>query len=131
MKELPAGPFAARMLRGTFRSGDGKDDASPLYGTQQDKGCLMERDNRRSSRQLVLGALIGMALTGFAPSTIAAQGIRAEQRAACEEEAKWLCNNYVPDEEAIKACMLRNLRALSPRCRAMFRRDAEKKRRPR
>jgi hypothetical protein len=91
----------------------------------------MERHNRRSSRQLALGALTGLALTALAPSTIAAQGIKAEQRAACEEEAKWLCSNYIPDEEAIQACMLRNLRALSPRCRAMFRRDAAKKRRPR
>jgi hypothetical protein len=91
----------------------------------------MELDNRRSSRHFVLGAVAGLALIALAPANAAAQGKRAEQRAACEEEARWLCNNYVPDEEAIKACMLRNLRALSPRCRAMFQRDAEKKRRPR
>jgi len=55
----------------------------------------------------------------LAPSLVAAQGT-PQQRAACEDEAKWLCSNYIPDEGAIKACMLRNLKALSPRCRAMF-----------
>ena len=61
---------------------------------------------------LALGALL-------APSHVAAQGT-PEQRAACEDEARWLCSNYIPDAEAIKGCMLRNLKHLTPRCRAMF-----------
>jgi hypothetical protein len=78
--------------------------------------------NRRTPRQLILGLALpaGLALMAvLAPLPVAAQGT-PEQRAACEEEAKWLCSNYIPDAEAIKACMLRNLRSLSPRCRAMF-----------
>jgi hypothetical protein len=61
---------------------------------------------------LAMGALLG-------PSYVAAQGT-PEQRAACEDEARWLCSNYIPDVDAIKGCMQRNLNHLSPRCRAMF-----------
>jgi hypothetical protein len=82
----------------------------------------MDAHNRCSPRQLILRLAVpaGLALMAMlAPSLVAAQGT-PQQRAACEDEAKWLCSNYIPDEGAIKACMLRNLKALSPRCRAMF-----------
>ncbi len=62
----------------------------------------------------------------LAPSRVAAQGT-PEQRAACEEEAKYLCANYIPDEQQITACMVRNVHSLSPQCRAMF----ETKKKPR
>ena len=91
----------------------------------------MEVHNRCSPRQLILCLAVpaGLALMAvLAPSPVAAQG-RPQQRAACEDEARWLCSNYIPDEDAIKACMLRNLRALSPRCRAIF--GGGPKRRPR
>ena len=82
----------------------------------------MEVHNLRALRQLILRLAMPASLAlmaGLAPSLVAAQGT-PQQRAACEDEAKWLCSNYIPDEGAIKACMLRNLKALSPRCRAMF-----------
>jgi hypothetical protein len=82
----------------------------------------MDVHNRCSTRRLILCLAVptGLALMAMlAPSLVAAQGT-PQQRAACEDEAKWLCSNYIPDEGAIKACMLRNLKALSPRCRAMF-----------
>jgi hypothetical protein len=67
-----------------------------------------------------LAVAAGLALVALlAPSYAAAQGT-AEQRVACEDEARWLCSNYIPDADAIKGCMLRNLDQLSPRCRAMF-----------
>jgi hypothetical protein len=62
------------------------------------------------------GLVFGSTLT---PSRVAAQGT-PEQRAACEEEAKYLCANYIPDEQQITACMVRNVHSLSPTCRAMF-----------
>jgi hypothetical protein len=83
---------------------------------------------RCSLRRMVfcLALPTGMAFAALvAPSPVAAQGT-TPQRAACEEEGRWLCSNYVPDEEAIKACMLRNLRSLSPRCRAMFGAEARR-----
>ncbi len=76
---------------------------------------------RRPRRPLLwLAGPAGFALIAMlAPSSALAQGT-AEQRAACEDEARWLCSNYIPDEEAIKGCLVRNLKSLSPRCRAMF-----------
>jgi hypothetical protein len=83
----------------------------------------MQMKNRYPPRTpLILSFVVraGLALvTLLAPSYVAAQGT-PEQRAACEDEARWLCSNYIPDIEAIKGCMSRNLDQLSPRCRAMF-----------
>jgi hypothetical protein len=66
-----------------------------------------------------LAVSTGLALTSIMPSRALAQGT-PEQRAACEEEAKYLCANYIPDEQQIIACMVRNIHSLSPTCRAMF-----------
>lgn len=83
----------------------------------------MEVENRCQHRRLNILSLAvpaGLVLVALLlPSFVAAQGT-LEQRAACEDEARWLCSNYIPDAEAIKGCMLRNLDQLSPRCRAMF-----------
>ena len=86
---------------------------------------------RRSPRFLSCFAapavLALMAATASSPAV--AQGT-PQQRAACEEEARWICSNYIPDVDAITACMVRNRHLLSPRCRAMFG-GAPAKRRPR
>jgi hypothetical protein len=73
-----------------------------------------------------LAVSAGLALAAIAPSRAIAQGT-PEQRAACEDEAKYLCANYIPDEQQITACMVRNVHSLSPKCRAMF----ETKKKPR
>jgi hypothetical protein len=73
-----------------------------------------------------LAVSTGVALASIAPSRALAQGT-PEQRAACEDEAKYLCANYIPDEQQITACMVRNVHSLSPKCRAMF----ETKKKPR
>jgi hypothetical protein len=65
---------------------------------------------------LVASAAIAL-LSALASSPSAAQGT-PQQRAACEDEARWLCSNYIPDADAITACMVRNRHLLSPRCRA-------------
>jgi hypothetical protein len=68
----------------------------------------------------------GLVLTSIAPSRGLAQGT-PEQRAACEDEAKYLCANYIPDEQQITACMIRNVHSLSPTCRAMFEKKKPRK----
>lgn len=84
------------------------------------------RCRRRYSIIVSFAVSIGLALVSlFAPSPAAAQGT-PEQRAACEDEARWLCSNYIPDVEAIKGCMLRNVDQLSPRCRKMFKHGARR-----
>ncbi len=87
--------------------------------------------HRRSPRRLLcLAAPAVIALmAALAPSPAAAQGT-PQQRAACESEAQWLCSNYIPDVDAITACMVRNRHLLSPRCRATFG-SGTPKRRPR
>jgi hypothetical protein len=91
----------------------------------------MEFDDRCSPRQLIrrLALPVGLVVMAvLAPSSVAAQGTR-QQRALCEDEARWLCSNYVPDESAITACMVRNRSALSPPCRALFSRGAKQRKR--
>jgi hypothetical protein len=84
----------------------------------------MEPENRRPNSKSIVFSFAVPATAALVAALLAiphaaAQGT-AEQRAACEDEARWLCSNYIPDAEAIKGCMLRNLNQLSPRCRAMF-----------
>ncbi len=82
----------------------------------------MTANIRRSTRGIALrlAAPASLALAALlAPLPVSAQGT-PEQRAACEEEAKWLCSNYIPDADQITACMVRNVRSLSPKCRATF-----------
>jgi hypothetical protein len=82
----------------------------------------------RSPRLLAffLAISAGVALSPIEPSRVAAQGT-PEQRAACEEEAKYLCANYIPDEQQITACMVRNVHSLSATCRAMFEKKKPRK----
>jgi len=89
----------------------------------------MEVDDRCSPRHFMLCLAVpaGLALmAALAPSPGVAQGT-PEQRAVCEDEARWLCSNYIPDADAITACMMRNLSALSPRCRAVFGGDSKRR----
>jgi hypothetical protein len=82
----------------------------------------MDVQIRCSPRRLVHCLVLPPALAliaALASSPAAAQGT-PQQRAACEEEAKWLCSNYIPDEQAITACMVRNRQSLSPPCRKFF-----------
>jgi hypothetical protein len=82
----------------------------------------------RPPRLLAFLLALSAALASIAPSRVAAQGT-PEQRAACEDEAKYLCANYIPDEQQITACMVRNIHSLSPTCRAMFQTKKKSKRR--
>jgi hypothetical protein len=60
---------------------------------------------------------LAVAFATLSAVAAAAQGT-PQQRAACEDEARWICSNYIPDVDAITACMVRNRHLLSPRCRA-------------
>lgn len=39
-----------------------------------------------------------------------------EDQLACTPDVYRLCSSYVPDEDAIVACLRRNIQALSPAC---------------
>lgn len=48
-----------------------------------------------------------------------------EQQQACTPDAMNLCGEFVPDVDAITACMIRKKAQLSPQCAAFFRRGPE------
>lgn len=64
--------------------------------------------------------LLGLALAAGSTATpAAAQGTPA-QRAACEQDAYRLCNQFIPDENSTASCLRRNRMNLSPACRVVF-----------
>ncbi|MGY0571504.1 hypothetical protein ACTGJ9_010950 [Bradyrhizobium sp. RDM12] len=65
---------------------------------------------------LALGVL-ALPGTGFAYTP--------EQQQACTPDAMSLCGEFVPDVDAITACMIRKKAQLSPQCAAFFRRGPE------
>jgi hypothetical protein len=48
-----------------------------------------------------------------------------EQQQACTPDAMSLCGEFVPNVDAITACMIRKKAQLSPQCAAFFRRGPE------
>ncbi len=49
-----------------------------------------------------------------------ASAATAEEQAACQDDAFRVCGNAIPDEQRVKACMIANVRKLSPGCRRFF-----------
>ena len=45
-----------------------------------------------------------------------------EEQMACQDDAFRLCGHAIPEEQRVKACLIANMRRLSPRCRRMFNR---------
>ena len=48
-----------------------------------------------------------------------------EQQQACTPDAMNLCGEFIPNVDAITACMIRKKAQLSPQCAAFFRRGPE------
>jgi len=64
-------------------------------------------------------ALVVLLLSMTSPA-LGQSGLRAEQQAACEDDAYRLCPDEIPDEARVASCMRRQKAKLSPGCRAMF-----------
>ena len=73
-------------------------------------------------------------LAGLVPALLAPVAARADittdtvrQRAeqACYDDVNRLCNDAIPDEEKIKACMKVHRKELSPKCREVFDRNVK------
>jgi Cysteine rich repeat len=56
----------------------------------------------------------------FPASAFAQPDLRAQQQAACEDDAYRLCPDEVPDETRVTNCLARQKAKLSPGCRTMF-----------
>jgi hypothetical protein len=60
-------------------------------------------------------------LTAVVAGPAAAQGRGSmEDQMACTPDVYRLCSSYVPDEDAIVACLKRNVNVLSRACHAVF-----------
>ena len=70
-------------------------------------------------------------MVAFAGVTLAeksqAQGTH-EQRLACTEDAFKFCGAEIPNVPRITECMIKNLKQLSPVCRAQFKQNDDVKR---
>src|SRR5215469_13971412 len=63
-------------------------------------------------------AAVGMVTVALAGKS-QAEGT-AEQRWACEQDAFKFCGSEIPNVPPITACMIKNVRKLSPVCRVQF-----------
>lgn len=60
---------------------------------------------------------VSLSMTSIA---IGQSDLRVQQQTACEDDAFRLCNDAIPDESRVYACMAAQKSKLSPGCRAMF-----------
>jgi hypothetical protein len=65
---------------------------------------------------------LAFVLTVAALPTSPAAAYTAADQAACQDDAFRLCNNAIPDERRVRACLVANMRRLSPQCRRAFQR---------
>jgi len=76
----------------------------------------------RARRMIVVAILapFGIAAAdGLMAGIAEAQGT-SEQQMACQSDAFRLCGQYIPDVTSVRACMVRQIRNLSPACRSEF-----------
>jgi hypothetical protein len=66
-------------------------------------------------RNLYLGAMLAIALSSIGLSQASAQGT-PEQQEACKPDVFRLCGNFIPNVDAIIACLKANEPNLNPAC---------------
>jgi hypothetical protein len=67
----------------------------------------------------LIAIAFGLTVIGFSAPTSA---YTQEEQQACQDDAFRLCNHAIPDEQRVKACLISNMRRLSPQCRRLFNR---------
>jgi len=72
-----------------------------------------------------LSLISGVAMSGGA---FGQSDLRAQQQAACQDDAYRLCPDEIPDEASITNCLARQKSKLSPACRVFFREPSHRKR---
>ena len=76
------------------------------------------------SGKFVLAAVAGVALAVLIQPG-AALAYTPEEQQACSPDAMRLCGEFVPNVDAITACMIRKKAQLSPQCKVFFRQGPE------
>jgi hypothetical protein len=69
--------------------------------------------------QKLIAIAFALTVIGFAAP---ASAYTQEEQQACQDDAFRLCNHAIPDEQRVKACLISNMRRLSPQCRRLFNR---------
>ncbi len=64
--------------------------------------------------------LIVVSVVLVSASTATFAGNRAEEQQDCTDDAFRLCGKFIPNEQAITACMVQKKAQLSPACRRHF-----------
>lgn len=72
------------------------------------------------SGKSLAAAAVGLVLAVLVPPG-AAFAYTPEEQQACTPDAMRLCGEFVPNVDAITACMIQKKAQLSPQCRAFFR----------
>ena len=67
-------------------------------------------------QKMIALAFVLTAVAFSAPASAYTQ----EEQMDCQDDAFRFCQNAIPDEHRVKACLITNMRKLSPSCRAMF-----------
>jgi hypothetical protein len=83
----------------------------------------MPGSTESTTMRKMIAIMFLLSVAGFSGSALAD---RAEEQAACQDDAFKFCNEAIPDEEKVKACLIKNMRRLTPACRKMFARPRRK-----
>ncbi len=77
-----------------------------------------------NTKMFKAGILAAGTILAFCSQALAAHSGSPEDQLACTPDVYRLCSSYVPDEEAIVACLNRNVQALSPACHTVMTRPS-------
>jgi hypothetical protein len=80
---------------------------------------MLRRIGNWTSSAAILGGMTIVAAFVW-PGQVRAQDGTPAQRNACKPDVFRLCAEFIPDRDAITACLERNVPKLNPDCRAVF-----------
>jgi hypothetical protein len=84
-------------------------------------GCIEPRDDAMVFSRCLLGAVVLCSLsTVVLAKNTKAPTLREQEEHACYNDATTLCNEFVPDEAKITACMMQKRAQISPGCAKFF-----------
>jgi hypothetical protein len=75
-------------------------------------------------------ALAFMLLIGAPGAAFAQQSHSAEDEAACTPDVMRLCQQFIPNRDAIVGCLVKNRKQMSPECSRVFARPTTRRSKP-
>jgi hypothetical protein len=84
------------------------------------------REDSMSYTKLVLLALLTCGFASAASANSSTVTLRDRENAACYDDVQRLCGDFVPDEDAIKTCMVKKRSQVSPVCAKFYKQGAAK-----